>query len=205
MLNLNDYIDAIALAEPSRQETLLQAFAAVEVGGKPIGLEELKKLFNERAENAKKRAANAAKRAERESLNARLTELQKEGAALSFDFSALTDFVGKVAAAKGEVGLTLKDGKVTMEVFGVASTASATNGGGRPKKDAPQPFVDSNGERVTGPLTDWARANISQAELDAAPKVGGKLASGAKLVEYLKKLNYIVDSPVPTQPQGATE
>lgn len=205
-MNLNDMIDGIALAEPSKQEELLKLLAGFHVGGAAVGLDDLKKLFAERKETAQKRAESAAKRIEREKLNAVLVAKQSEADKFAIAADGLADFVASVEAAKGEVGLTVKDGKVAVTVLGIVATPAkgGNNGGGRPKKDEPQPYVDSNGDRVTGPLTDWARNNLSEVDLENAPKVGGKLASGARLVKYLKDNKFITDSPVPTAAADTT-
>ena len=73
-------------------------------------------------------------------------------------------------------------------------------GGGKPAKDAPQPYVDSEGDRIVGPLTDWTRDNLSETEQKAKGcfRPNGKFRTGASLAKALIKAEVISASPVPS-------
>jgi hypothetical protein len=175
----------IAQAEDSAQQNrMLGDLAKV----RKVNVEVLKKEFETfTVENEAKIQADAAK-AEREAL-------EKEAKGMTVSSDTLGAFIKRVYAAGGSVilnedltlGLKLKGGR-----------KGGNGGGGKPAADAPQPYLDSAGDRVLGPLTDWARANLSESEQKAAGcfRPNGKFRTGASLGKALVKANILTESPV---------
>lgn len=149
-------------------------------------LEEIQGIADEQREKARKaREANAVKLAnarKREALKA----LEGEVSALAVEFAPeILAVFAKVTAAGGSVTV---DGEGNFAVSGLKARTGGNNGGGRIGKDDPSGYLDSEGNRILGPLTTWAKANFSEQELQdmgCYTPQSGKFRTGTKLAKAL--------------------
>lgn len=182
----------IAQAEGELQRSMLANLASV----RKVDIEVLTKEFGEFAEANAAKVEKDRKRAEREARMKRVEALVKEGEGITLTSDSLGDFVTRVET---EGGLVAINPDLTIRVA-VKLPKVHKGGGGKPAKDAPQPYVDSEGERILGPLTTWAKDNFSDEELHekGAYRPNGKFRTGASLAKALIKAEVISASPVPS-------
>jgi hypothetical protein len=159
--------------------------------GKEFGVEAIEKLIADGKEKAGKRIAAAKKKLEKVALEKSQAELKAEVSKveLSDELSAvLTMLVAKATGLDAYVVVSAnEEGKLSFSVSGLKAPSK---GGGKPAKDQPRPFLDSEGDRICGTLTSWAKENLSPPVLASAPHKGEgdkrKLRSGSVLETFLK-------------------
>ena len=181
----------IAQAPASEAPGYLTTFAAL----RKTTVEKLAAEFETyKTENAAK-VEKARKAAEREALKAALAILATEAEDMDLDSPELGEFVERVRAAGGRVEITPE---LDLDVV-LPEVRKGGTGGGKPASDAPQPFLDMAGDRVLGPLTVWAKANLSEPEQIEAGcfRPNGVFRTGKALSTALVKANILTASPVP--------
>jgi len=183
----------IAQAEGELRASMFANLSAL----RSVGVDILEAEFAVFAEaNAKKLAAEV-KRREKEARKARVEILAKEVEGLTLESEGLGDLITRINAEGGIVALTPELGlAVTLEMPKVHK-----GGTGKPPAWRPAPYRDSEGDRVYGALTDWAKENLSEADQKAKGcfRPNGKFRSGASLGNALIKSKQLVASPVPAE------
>lgn len=183
----------IAQAEGELRQSMFANLAAV----RKVDVSVLTAEFDEFAKANAEKLAKEQRKQEREARKTRVEALVKEGESITLESDNLADFIGRVKAESGVVSVN-EDLSLTVTV---ELPKARGTGGGKPAKDAPQPYVDSEGDRILGPLTDWARANLSETEQHAKGcfRPNGKFRTGASLAKALIKAEVISASPVPSE------
>jgi hypothetical protein len=183
----------VAQAEGDLRATMLANLATV----RKVSLESLTAEFEEFAKANSKKLEAEVRKQEREARKVRVTALVKEGEGITLESENLADFIGRVKAEQGVVSVN-EDLSLTVTV---ELPKARGTGGGKPAKDAPQPYVDSAGDRICGPLTEWTKENLSETEQKEAGcfRPNGKFRTGASLAKALIKAEVISASPVPSE------
>jgi len=160
----------------------------------PYGVEGINTLVEAGREKAKAKIAKAEKKRKAKALEAAQNALRTEAETFQFSLSdTQTETLGVLASKAKVLGATLTvdvDGEtVTLSVSGLKAPRGGNNGGGKPAKNQPRPFVSlDSGERIVGSLTDWARENLSESELgEAKHDKNDKLRGGKVLETFLVK------------------
>ena len=180
-----------AQAEGDLRVTMLANLATV----RKVTVESVTAEFEKFAKDNAEKLAAEVRKLEREARKARVEVLIKEGEGINLQSENIADFIGRV---KAELGVVSVNEDLSLTVLVELPKARGT-GGGKPAKTEPQPYVDSEGDRILGPLTDWTRANLSESEQKAEGcfRPNGKFRTGASLAKALIKSERIVASPVP--------
>ena len=189
----------LAQAEGALQIAMLGNLATV----RKVDVSVLSAEFEEFVkDNAEKLAAEIRKQ-EREARKGRVTLLIKEGEGITLQSENLADFIGRV---KAEAGVVSVNEDLSLTVTVELPKARGT-GGGKPAATEPQPYLDSSGDRILGPLTTWTKANLSASEQKDAGcfRPNGKFRTGASLAKALIKAERITASPVPAKVETETE
>jgi len=183
----------LAQAEGDLRTTMLANLATV----RKVTVDSLTAEFDTfLKDNAEKLAAEVRKQ-EREQRKARVEVLIKEGEGITLQSENLAEFIGRVKAEQGVVSVN-EDLSLTVTV---ELPKARGTGGGKPAANAPQPYVDSAGDRIVGPLTNWTKDNLSEADqkTHGCFRPNGKFRTGASLAKALIKAEVISASPVPAE------
>lgn len=186
----NELFDLIAAQDtPEARTTAIANLASL----RKVSVEALTAEFDA---YAAKNAANLEKARRKAAIEA----LNSEAGSMTLDSENLADFVGRVVAEKGSVTL---NPDLTLSVS--LPTARRGGGGGKPKADQPRPYVDAEGNRILGAVTDWLDANYTEEEQQEAGlfRPNGKRRAGQNLVEYAVRAGFLVRSPIPTEDSEA--
>jgi hypothetical protein len=152
-----------------------------------IPQEEAAKLYEEfEAKNAEKNAKARRK--------AMIERLGKEAESITLHSSELADFVARVVKVKGSVTIN-PDLSLSVSL----PKSGGGTGGGRVANDHPQPYVDSDGNRVLGPITFWLNNAFGEAEqkkIEGVFRPNGKRRSGSALAKALVEAGVLTPCPV---------
>lgn len=182
-----------AIAQVS-DESLRGRFLADIAGSRHVPVETLTSEF----EGWQKTNADALEKEqakiEKAARAARLETLSKEAQGISLDSETISDFLARVVA---EGGQTVVNPDLTLSVTLPAVRKGGT-GGGRVKATHIQPFVDSDGDRVIGPITFWVKENLTELEAKEANcyRPNGKIRSGETLTKALVKAGIFTPEPL---------
>jgi hypothetical protein len=182
-----------ALLDKADGETRV-AFLANLSAIRKVSVETLEAEFGKWREDNAAKLEKLRKAEEREALKLRLEALSTEAEGMTLDSEGLADFISRVEA---ETGMVRVRPDMTLEVT-LPTVRKGGTGGGKPAADAPQPYLDSEGDRILGPLTVWAKANLTEAEQTAAGcfRPNGKFRTGTALGKALIKAEILTASPV---------
>jgi len=156
--------------------------------GETCDAEAIAKIAEEQREATRKGREAMAAKAERTRRNVALEALKGEVSSLTLDEPVtVLEVAAKVTAAGGSLTI---DGEGTFGVTGLRSRKGGNNGGGRIGQNDPSGYLDSEGDRILGPLTTWAKDNFTNEELKEmgafAPQ-SGKFRTGVKLAKALSE------------------
>jgi hypothetical protein len=150
------------------------------------------KAFAAYAAEAEKALEAEKKARERKALEAKQSALRAavEGVDISegLDPKVILPRVDSATALKAHLILIAEEGVLNLSVGGLKAPKVGRSGG-KPANDQPREWVTvDSGERVVGLVTDWARANVPEAQLKLAKHdKAGKLRGGKVLVTFLTK------------------
>lgn len=181
----------IQQAEGDLRDATIKNLAAI----RKVSVEALTHEFEAFQVESAKALERERKRQENAARKSRLEALATEAEGVSLDSDTLGDFVSRVVAEGGVVTI---NPDLTLGVTLPKAKRGGGTGGGKPAKDAPRPFLDGDGNRVTGAITDWMRDNLTEKQQQDANcfRPNGKLRTGAKLAKALVDAGYLTESPL---------
>lgn len=168
-----------------------------------VSVETLEAEFTKYVTENAKALERERKRAETEARKVRVEALVKQGEGMTFESEGLAEFITAVEAEGGVVKLTPK---LKLAVV-VKLPKAGGKSGGKPANWAPQPYRDSEGDRICGPLTNWAKENLSEGDQKEAGcfRPNGKFRTGESLAKALIKAEVITADPVSTEEMAAAK
>jgi hypothetical protein len=189
----------IAEAEGELRATMLANVATV----RKVSVEEFTASFEAYIKENADKLEKEKRKNEREARKVRVEVLVKEGESITLESDNLADFIGRVKAEEGVVSVN-EDLSLTVTV---SLPKARGTGGGKPAKLQPSGYVDSEGDRIFGALTDWTRDNLSESEQKEAGafRPNGKFRTGASLAKALVKAEVIVAKAVTAEETATFE
>lgn len=199
----NEMLDTLLGMDDTRRAEILQLMAGSDSAKLEALVSDVENQKEKRAAAIKRKAEEAEKKARNEAIEAVTVRVQAFDATED-SYEDLETLFDEVLELKGLITVDgFNDGLPTFTVHGLTRKTGG-NKKGRPSKTTPTDFTDTEGNRVFGAITDWARANLSEEilnpllkEVDSdfdheKKKVPFKLA-GANLAAKLVKDGHLVE------------
>lgn len=158
----------------------------------PYGSDAIRALIAKGREGAEKALEREKAKRERAAVAAKQNALRSEIEAVDISEGIDAEEIGPLAERATELGAVIAlvvDGDIVgLSLHGIKK-AKGNKGGGKPAADQPREFLDFQGNRVVGSLTDWAKAHVPSNVLETAKHSGEgearKLRGGKVLVTFL--------------------
>lgn len=189
----------IAQAEGELRVSMLSNLAMV----RKVDVSVLTDEFGEFCKANADKLEKEARKQEREARKGRVEALVKEFEGITLESEGLPALIERVVTEGGVVAINA-DLSLTVTV---ALPKARGTGGGKPAKLQPTGYVDSEGDRIFGALTDWTRDNLSESEQKEAGafRPNGKFRSGASLAKALVKAEVIVAEAITAEETATFE